>query len=177
MSMSSTGNATSPRPRRAKPKGETTVEVENKQDQSPDSADSRITQQEKTEKLKDMPVPSESTKESTKKDNTKLLVRQSSALTERPIGASNLEFAGTVTISGVRPIGVSTFEVVETIDAMGVRPIGANLIHVVDSINLSGIRPIASSGLVISDSYSVMGNRPVASNEVDDSPALMGFLD
>jgi hypothetical protein len=174
MSMSSTGNATSSRPRRAKPKGETAVEVENKQAQSPNSADSTITEKEKIDKLKDMPVPSESTK---KESSSKLQIRQPAALTERPIGASSLEFAGTVTISGVRPIGVSTFEVVETIDAMGVRPIGANLIHVVDSINLSGIRPIASSGLVISESYSVMGNRPVASNEIDDSPVLMGFLD
>jgi hypothetical protein len=158
------------------PKGETAVEVEKKQAQSPDSADSTTTQQKKAEKSKEMPVPSESTKESTKKDNSKLLVRQSSALTERPIGPS-MEFAGTINVSGIRPIGVSHLEVVETINVMGIRPIGANLIHVVDSINLSGIRPIASSGLVVSETYSVMGNRPVASNEIDDSPALMGFLD
>ncbi|MBD2435670.1 hypothetical protein [Nostoc sp. FACHB-110] len=153
MSISSTGKAASPRQRRAKLKGETTVEVENNQGQAVNN-------------------------DQTAKDNDKQ--EESGKLViagVRPIAGSDLQVAETVSIAGIRPITASNLEIVETINIMGIRPIAANNIKVVDSINLSGIRPIASSALVISDSYSVMGNRPVASNIIDDSNALMGFID
>ncbi|NJL61800.1 MAG: hypothetical protein HC903_08195 [Methylacidiphilales bacterium] len=125
-----------------------------------------------------MPVPADSS--NAKEASSKLQVREEKALATsaiRPIGASDLEIAETMSVSGIRPIGVSHLQVIETMNICGIRPIGANLIDVVDTMNLSGVRPIASSSLVVSESYSVMGNRPVASNETDDSPMLMGYLD
>ncbi|MBH8566506.1 hypothetical protein I8748_30875 [Nostoc sp. CENA67] len=155
MAISSTGKAISPRQRRAKLKGETTVEVENNQGSS--------SNKEQIEQSTDAPVQESS--------GTLVIAGV------RPIASSDLQVAETVSIAGVRPITASNLQVVETINVMGIRPIAANNFKVVDSINLSGIRPIASSSLVIAESYSVMGNRPVASNIIDDSANLMGFLD
>jgi hypothetical protein len=176
MSISSTGRATNPRQRRAKLKGETTVEVENSQGQA---ANTDLVQNQ-IQSSEDKPVPEDSS--NGKEKANKLQVRDEKANTiavsgERPIAASDLEIAETISVSGIRPIGVSHLHIVDTVNIMGVRPIGANLIDVVDSINLSGIRPIASSALVVSETYSVMGNRPVASNNTDDSEMIMGFLD
>ncbi|BAY13667.1 hypothetical protein [Calothrix sp. NIES-2098] len=156
MSISSTGKAVSPRQRRAKLKGESTVEVENNQGNSLNT--------DKVEQGTDKPVQNEA--------------QGTLAISGiRPIGASDIEVAEKLSIAGVRPVSTSTLEVVETYNAMGIRPIGANTFQVVESINLSGIRPVSSSTLVISESYSTFGNRPIASNEVDDSDGLMGFLD
>lgn len=88
-----------------------------------------------------------------------------------------LEITDKLAISGIRPVTSSHLQVVETKNIMGIRPITANTFNIVGSLNMSGIRPIGSSDLVISEIYSVMGNRPVASNTIDDSEALMGFLD
>ncbi|NJM69885.1 MAG: hypothetical protein HC862_06465 [Scytonema sp. RU_4_4] len=88
-----------------------------------------------------------------------------------------LEVHDTLAISGIRPVSSSDLQVVETINVMGIRPIAANSFQIVDTLNLSGTRPIGSSDLVISQTYSIMGNRPVASNTIDDSEAMMGFLD
>ncbi|MCC5636800.1 hypothetical protein LC593_13185 [Nostoc sp. CHAB 5844] len=153
MAISSTGKAVSPRQRRAKLKGETTVEVENNQGQAVNNE--------------------QSTQATDNSDQPGTLAIAGI----RPIASSDLQVAETVSIAGIRPISASNLEVVETINVMGIRPITANTIKVVDNINLSGMRPIASSALVISSSYSVMGNRPVASNIVDDSEILMGFID
>jgi hypothetical protein len=155
MSISSTGKAISPRQKRAKLKGETTVEVENNQGDKLNT--------DKVEQGKDLPVQD---------TQGKMVVAG-----VRPIASSDLQVAETVSIAGIRPIGISSLQIVDTINVMGIRPIGANTIKVVDNINLSGNRPIASSALVVSQTYSVMGNRPVASNEIDDSENLMGFLD
>lgn len=155
MSISGTGKAVSPRQRRAKLKGEATVEVENNQGSSVNT--------DKSEPNTESPAP----------ENSGSLVIAG----VRPIASSDLQVAETVSIAGVRPISASHLQVVDTMNVMGIRPIAANNIQVVDSINLSGIRPIASSSLVIAQSYSVMGNRPVASNNIDDSANLMGFLD
>ncbi|BAY65702.1 hypothetical protein H6G33_15380 [Calothrix sp. FACHB-1219] len=156
MSINSTGKAVSPRQKRAKLKGESTVEVENNQGNSLNT--------DKVEAGKEQPVQQDA--------------QGTLAISGiRPIGSSDLQVAETVSIAGVRPISAGGLQVVETYNVMGIRPIGANTIQVVDSINLSGIRPIASSSLVISESYSVFGNRPMASNEIDDSDGLMGFLD
>jgi hypothetical protein len=156
MSISSTGKAVSPRQRRAKLKGENTVEVENNQGNS--------LNKDKVEQGKDQPVQNET-------PGTLTIAGV------RPIASSDLQVAETVSIAGVRPISTGDLQVVETYNVMGIRPIAANTIQVVDSINLSGVRPIATSSLVISESYSVMGNRPVASNVIDDSNSLMGFID
>jgi len=153
MAISSTGKAASPRQRRAKLKGETTVEVENNQGQAVNNE--------------------QSTQDTNNSDKPGTLAIAG----VRPIAGSDLQVAETVSIAGIRPISASNLEVVETINVMGIRPIAANTIKVVDSINLSGLRPIASSSLVVSSSYSVMGNRPVASNIIDDSEILMGFID
>lgn len=155
MSLSSTGQAISPRQKDTKLKGETTVEENNK--------NNSLNTDKKVEKGTDLPVH---------KEQGKLTVAG-----VRPIASSDLQIAETVAISGIRPIGTSSLQVVETMNIMGIRPIGANTFEVVDSINLSGLRPIGSSALVVSDSYSIMGNRPVASNVTDDSDSLMGFLD
>lgn len=187
MGISSTGKPTSPRQRRAKLKGEATVDVENSQGQSettPETNSSVETEKTKVENkvelTKDKPVPAESSNGKENKGKLELRAEKPNSLAvsgERPIAASDLEIAETMTVSGVRPIGVSHLQVVDTMNIMGIRPIGANTIDVVDNINLSGIRPIASSALVVSETYSVMGNRPVASNYIDDSDTIMGFLD
>ncbi|MEA5573090.1 hypothetical protein [Calothrix sp. UHCC 0171] len=192
MSMSSTGKPTSPRQKRATLKGETIMEVENNQAQSTstdkvavkaeakeakaETKDTKVAN--KVEPTTKMSAPAESSKGN--EISSKLQVREEKTLAIsgiRPIGASNLEFAGTFSAAGIRPIGISHLQVIETMNIMGIRPIGANEIDVIDTINLSGIRPISSSSLVVSESYSVMGNRPVASNETDETPVLMGFLD
>ena len=160
MSISSTGEAVSPRQKSAKLKGETTVEVEKNQGNN--------LNKDQVEQGTDLPVQSS--------DKPELLGTLAVA-GARPIGASDLQVAETVSIAGLRPISASTLEVVETYNSMGIRPIGANTFQVVESINVSGIRPIGSSSLVISESYSIFGNRPMAPNEIDDSEGLMGFLD
>jgi hypothetical protein len=153
MSISSAGKAVSPRQRRAKLKGETTVEVENNQGQTVNNDQAAQTND--------------------KSETPGTLVIAG----VRPIAGSDLQVAETVSIAGIRPISASNLQVVETINIMGIRPIAANTLKIFDSINLSGLRPIASSSLVISESYSIMGQRPVASNDIDDSNGLMGFLD
>ncbi|MEA5516707.1 hypothetical protein [Nodularia sp. UHCC 0506] len=155
MSISSTGEKIDPQKQDTKLKGENTVEVENKQDNSLNT--------DQTEKSSDLPV---------KKEEGKLAVAGI-----RPIGSSGLQIAGTVNISGIRPIGISTLTVADTVNIMGIRPIGAHTFEIVDTMNLSGIRPIGSSLLAISDSYSSFGNRPTAPNETDESGIMMGFLD
>lgn len=162
MTISTNGKTVSPRQRRAKLKGETTVEVENNQGHS--------LNEEQVEKGANLPVQIE-------KSNKQEVVGKLAIAGERPIVGSDLQVSQTFSSAGLRPIGVSHLEVVETMNVMGIRPIAANTIKVVDSINLSGIRPISSSALVISSNYSVMGNRPVAPNDIDDSENLMGFLD
>ncbi|BCL35729.1 hypothetical protein [Nostoc sp. MS1] len=160
MTISSTGKTVSPRQRRAKLKGESTVEVENNQSQS--------LNKEQAEANGGL---------SADKSEQKEIVGTLAISGVRPIAGSDLQVAHTISSAGIRPIGVSTLHIVETMNVMGIRPIGANTIDVVDSINLSGVRPISSSALAISSSYSVMGNRPVASNTIDDSDGLMGFID
>jgi hypothetical protein len=162
MTISSNGKTVSPRQRRAKLKGETTVEVENNQGHS--------LNQDQVEQGANLSVQVENS-------DKQEVVGTLAVAGVRPIAGSDLEVSQTVSIAGLRPIGISHLQVVDTMNVMGIRPIGANTIHVVDSINLSGIRPIASSALVVSSSYSVMGNRPVASNTTDDSDSLMGFID
>jgi hypothetical protein len=160
MTISSTGKTVSPRQKRAKLKGESTVEVDNNQSQSLNKD-----QAEANGGL------------SAEKSEQKEIVGTLAISGVRPIAGSDLQVAETISVAGIRPISTSSLQVVDTMNIMGIRPIGANTIDVVDSINLSGIRPIASSSLVISSSYSSMGNRPVASNTIDDSDGLMGFID
>ncbi|WP_066423744.1 hypothetical protein [Anabaena sp. 4-3] len=162
MTISSNGKTVSPRQRRAKLKGETTVEVENNQGHS-------LNQEQVTEGA-NLAVQGENS-------DKKEVVGTLAVAGVRPIAGSDLHVAETMSVAGLRPIGTSSLQVVETMNVMGIRPIAANTIQVVDSINLSGIRPIASSSLVISSNYSIMGNRPVASNIIDDSDSLMGFID
>jgi hypothetical protein len=156
MSVSGTGKAISPRQRRAKLKGETTVEVE-KNNQGSNLNTNKIEQD---------------TDGSVQENSGKLVISG-----VRPIANSDLEIAETINEAGLRPISTSHLQVVETINEAGLRPISANTFQIVDSISSSGIRPISSSSLVVSESYSVFGNRPVASNNIDDSTNLMGFLD
>ena len=93
----------------------------------------------------------------------------------RPIGASTLHLSETYGTVGNRPIESSDFEVVATV---GRRPIGSSAMQVSEMFSMSGARPIGVSLLHIDEVYSTMGgNRPIASNEIDDSSALMGFLD
>jgi hypothetical protein len=94
---------------------------------------------------------------------------------DRPIGISTLHISETYGIVGNRPVESSDFEVVAT---LGNRPIGSSAMQVSEMFSMSGARPIAISTLHIDEVYSTMGgNRPIASNEIDDSSALMGFLD
>jgi len=93
----------------------------------------------------------------------------------RPIGTSTLHISETYGIVGNRPVEASDLEVVGTI---GRRPIGSSAMQVSEMFSMSGARPIGISNLHIDEVYSTMGgNRPIASNEIDDSSALMGFLD
>lgn len=158
MTISSTGKTVSPRQKRTRLKGETTVEVENNQGQSLNK-----------DKL-------ESNAESSVEASEQKEVHGTLAVAgERPIASSDLEVAQTISVAGLRPIGISHLQVIETMNVMGIRPITAHTFHIVDSINLSGIRPIGASTLVVASNYSVMGNRPVASNTIDDSDTLMGL--
>ena len=76
-----------------------------------------------------------------------------------------------------RPIEPSHMEIVHTYSSVGSnRPVSKGKVEFSSSLVISGNRPIAASTLQVSDSY-VMGNRPVASNELDDTAALMGYLD
>lgn len=94
---------------------------------------------------------------------------------DRPIGISTLHISETYGIVGNRPVESSDFEVVAT---LGNRPIGSSAMQVSEMFSMSGARPIGISTLHIDEVYSTMGgNRPIASNEIDDSSALMGFLD
>ena len=94
---------------------------------------------------------------------------------DRPIGTSTLHLSETYGTVGNRPVESSDFEVVGT---LGNRPIGSSAMQVSEMFSMSGARPIGISTLHIDEVYSTMGgNRPIASNEIDDSSALMGFLD
>lgn len=79
-------------------------------------------------------------------------------------------------LPGQRPVEASHLRVVETFSG-GHRPIVSSGMDITGTLSISGRRPITSSHLKVSENYFVMGNRPVASNEIDDSGALMGYLD
>lgn len=93
----------------------------------------------------------------------------------RPIFASDLQIYETVNDCGLRPILVSPFQIVGSLDAAGHRPIGANDFEMVGTINVSGIRPIGVSTLHVTEMLTE--KRPIASNDIDDAPALMGYID
>lgn len=93
----------------------------------------------------------------------------------RPIFASDLQVYETINASGLRPVLASPFEVVGSLDAAGHRPIGANEFEIVGTINISGIRPIGVSTLHVTEMLTA--SRPIASNDIDDAPALMGYID
>ena len=77
-----------------------------------------------------------------------------------------------------RPVGPDDFTISEIVSISGDRPIGSSAMQVSEMFSMSGARPIGMSTLHIDEVYSTMGgNRPIASNEIDDSSALMGFLD
>lgn len=119
MTISSTGKTVSPRQKRAKLKGETTVEeVENNQGQS--------LNKEQVEPNAELSVEASEQEQI----HGKLAVAGAHSIT-----GSNWEIAGTVSIAGLRPISTSTLEVVETIDIMGLRPITA---YDIDRIYKSG---------------------------------------
>lgn len=122
------------------------------------------------------------------------LYQRSGLPDNRPIGSNTFQVRDTISASGIRPIGSSSLQISDTLSIMGNRPIqvsALNIIHTMldnrpvtaDDFQIrelyteSGSRPIGVSTLKISDLYSAMGNRPVASNDIDDSAALMGFID
>ena len=76
-----------------------------------------------------------------------------------------------------RPIEPSHLQIVNTYSSVGSnRPVSKGTVKFSSSLVISGNRPIAASTLKVSDSY-IMGNRPIASNELDETTALMGYLD
>lgn len=90
----------------------------------------------------------------------------------RPIEASHLAIYGTI-LNG-RPIMSSSLKVAEMLP--GNRPIFYSDFHSVEGSETFG-RPVMASepGLLSADRH--MGDRPVFTNDLDDSTALMGFID
>ncbi|MBW4441739.1 MAG: hypothetical protein KME10_10980 [Plectolyngbya sp. WJT66-NPBG17] len=109
----------------------------------------------------------------------------------RPVMSDDFEVAGTIQAAGIRPIEASHLAVYGTI--LNGRPIMSSSLRVAEM--LPGNRPIFYSdfhsvegsetlgrpvmvsdpGLLSADRH--MGDRPVFSNDLDDSTALMGFID
>jgi hypothetical protein len=92
----------------------------------------------------------------------------------RPIGASHLEIFGMILNN--RPITASHLHVLDY-SLPGGRPIFASDIVVCDDLTLPGGRPIVASDPSLLEASMITGGRPIASNDIDDSEALMGFLD
>lgn len=113
------------------------------------------------------------------------------SIRNRPIMATELEFAGTIVSAGERPVGASHMEVFGTIlngrpieasqlvvaDMTGSSPIFATSFKAVEGLDLPGGRPVMASDPGLLSATYLPGGRPIASNEIDDSEALMGFLD
>jgi hypothetical protein len=114
-------------------------------------------------------------------------------LGDRPIGHGAIEIAEQFTSAGVRPIAASHMDVFGTIlngrpilasnlqvveyAIPGNRPVFASDIVVCDDLTLPGGRPIVASSPDLLAATLLPGGRPIASNEIDDSEALMGFID
>ncbi len=77
-----------------------------------------------------------------------------------------------------RPISAGKQKVSEIFHSAGERPVMTGTFKFNEVFNVAGERPIMAGTLNIDEIYSSMGaNRPVASNTIDNSVALMGFLD
>ncbi|MEP0917769.1 hypothetical protein NC981_13130 [Leptolyngbya sp. DQ-M1] len=109
----------------------------------------------------------------------------------RPIMSDDFEVAGTIQSAGIRPIEASHMAIYGTIMngrpimssnlkvaemLPGNRPIFYSDFHAVEGSETLG-RPVMASepGLLSANRH--MGDRPVFSNDLDDSTALMGFID
>lgn len=113
---------------------------------------------------------------------------------DRPVMASEIEVAETISVAGVRPIAVSHLVLsgsylngrpieassVRVLDMLpGDRPIFDSGFRVAEGAMLPGHRPIMASRHELLEASMLPGNRPIASNDdVDPEPAvLMGYLD
>lgn len=92
----------------------------------------------------------------------------------RPIAASHMDIFGTILNN--RPIMASHLKVMEY-SLPGHRPIFASDIVICDDLTLPGGRPIIASDPHLLQASLLMGGRPIASNQIDDSEALMGYID
>jgi ribosomal protein S17 len=132
MSVSSTGKVISPRQKRVKLKGETTVETQQGQSSS------------KEEKSM-----------SASEESNKLQVRDTFAIASRPVSSSELEVVETVNVMGIRPIAAHNIEIVDTINLSGIRPIASSHLVISDTYSVMGNRPVASNE--IDDGVTLMG--------------------
>ncbi|MGI8503324.1 MAG: hypothetical protein ACR2LR_19650 [Hassallia sp.] len=140
MSVSSTGRAISQGQKLGKLKGDTTVEVENNQDNSLNTN----AQGQDVNKLVKLESPSQ------------VEVHDTLAISgERPISPSELSVDHTVNAYGIRPIGVNTMHVVDNIHQSGIRPIASSGLVISQTYSAMGNRPVASN--IIDDADSIMG--------------------
>jgi hypothetical protein len=136
MSITSSGEARSPRRKNLKLNGETTVE--NNQGESWDKVE------QSNEEPTRVQLPG------------KLEVHDTLAISGiRPVSSSDLQVVETKNIMGIRPTAANSFEVVDTLNLSGIRPIGSSDLVVSETYSIMGNRPVASN--TIDDSESLMG--------------------
>ncbi|MBW4591461.1 MAG: hypothetical protein KME46_00675 [Brasilonema angustatum HA4187-MV1] len=136
MSITSSGEARSPRRKNVKLNGETTVE--NNQGKSWDQVEHSSDQQNQVELLGEVKV-----------DNT-LPVGGI-----RPVSSSSLQVVETRNVMGIRPVTGHSFEIAHTMNQSGTRPIGTSDLVIYETYSAMGNRPIASN--TIDDPESLMG--------------------
>lgn len=136
MSITSSGEARSPRRKNLKLNGETTVEKN--QGESWDKVEQSSEQPTRVQ------LPG------------KLEVHDTLAISGiRPVSSSDLQVVETKNIMGIRPTAANSFEVVDTLNLSGIRPIGSSDLVVSETYSIMGNRPVASN--TIDDSESLMG--------------------
>jgi hypothetical protein len=91
----------------------------------------------------------------------------------RPIAASHLDIVGT--LLGNRPITSSHLRISEIMP--GNRPVFFDDIKLIDHVEMAGHRPILASDPALMGADMLLGNRPIFTNNIDDAPALMGYID
>ncbi len=135
-------------------------------------------------------VTPEAEKKAEKKGAIALHKQPSLSVWNRPVMSSDIEIAGTIQDGGIRPIGASHLEIVGTLltnrpimashlrifEMVDKRPVFCDEIKMLESEGLYG-RPVMASDPDLMNDNMGFGQRPIASNNVDDAPALMGFID
>jgi hypothetical protein len=138
MSVSSTDRTISQGQNPANLKGDTTVEIENNQD---NNLNIDAAGQDDKQVLLESP---------------NVEAHETLAISSvRPISAGHLEVTHTMNSSGIRPIGANTMQVVESIYESGIRPIASSGLVISQTYSVMGNRPVASN--MIDDADTMMG--------------------